>query len=178
MAGKSKPNILNLGQEASYQVLSLVGSQGSGGTVQLPGLFDGNNPNEWNTLKVMYWQTADNFIEINISTPKVNIWRSGTTSWKQYIGSLKIKYWNGSSYVDVTNNYLQTVTQIAETQWEKTILDLPSGRYRFEYGTAFRLIPNGSLKLQFQVESYFHQVINIIRLLKIKARTSELILIY
>ncbi|MBD8840368.1 laminin G domain-containing protein [Paenibacillus sp. FSL K6-4396] len=139
MAGKSKPNILNLGQEASYQVLSLVGSQGSGGTVQLPGLFDGNNPNEWNTLKVMYWQTADNFIEINISTPKVNIWRSGTTSWKQYIGSLKIKYWNGSSYVDVTNNYLQTVTQIAETQWEKTILDLPSGRYRFEYGTAFRL---------------------------------------
>ncbi|MBT2284660.1 hypothetical protein J7E78_14045 [Paenibacillus polymyxa] len=139
MAGKSKPNILNLGQEASYQVLSLVGSQGSGGTVQLPGLFDGNNPNEWNTPKVMYWQTADNFIEINISTPKVNIWRSGTTGWKQYIGSLKIKYWNGSSYVDVTNNYPQTVTQIAETQWEKTIPNLPSGRYRFEYGTALRL---------------------------------------
>lgn len=139
MAGNSKPNIPNLGKEASYQVLSLVGSQGSGGTVQLPGLFDGNNPNEWNTDKVMYWQTADHFIEINISSPKVNIWRSGTTDWKSYINSLKIKYWNGSLYVDVTANYPQTVTQITEKQWEKTISNLPSGRYRFEYGTERRL---------------------------------------
>ena len=56
MAGISRPSPIsnNLKKEAQYNVLSVVGSQGSGGTIASCGLFNGVNINEWNTANVMY----------------------------------------------------------------------------------------------------------------------------
>ncbi|NRU52594.1 hypothetical protein [Clostridium beijerinckii] len=131
MAGSAKPSVAGLGSQAQYTVIGVVGSQGSGGTVSNCGLFDGTTVNEWNTSHVMYWSGSSTYLEINIISSKVNIWRCGTTSWIGSKAPLQILQWNGSAYIDVTTTYAQTLNSITETQWEKTIANLPSGRYKF-----------------------------------------------
>lgn len=129
MAGTSKPseNLI----EASYKFIDGKGSQGS----QPTGLFDGTTVNQWNTNKVMYWYLGSDFVELELYQ-KSNIWRSGTASWSTSSSHLIIKKYNEttSSYENVTDKYPQTTSFITNTQWEKTISNLPSGRYRFEYG--------------------------------------------
>lgn len=133
MAGVAKPSVANIGREASYTVIGVSGSQGSGGTVSSCGLFDGTTPDAYSVASVMYWETAGNYVEIDITSTKVNIWRSGTTSWPSYTRTLTIKKWNGSAYDDVTSMYPQTATSATTNgKWEKTISNLPKGRYRFE----------------------------------------------
>lgn len=133
MAGNSKPS--NIGEEASFKLLSGSGHSGQTGK----GLFDGIQVNEWNTDKVFYWNSTGHYIEIEIISPIVNIWRSGTSDWSTYTKPLKISKWNGSSYIDITDSYPQTITAINHTQWEKTITNLPSGRYKLEYSAAYRM---------------------------------------
>lgn len=128
-AGTAKPS--EAGREASYEVINVKGSQGSGGTASKCGLFDGTQVNEWNTAKVMYWEEAGNYVDINIKEA-CNIWRSGTTPWDVYFGPLKILKWDGTQYNDITKSYTQTTSKINEKQWEKTISNLQPGTYRFE----------------------------------------------
>lgn len=135
MAGTAKPNVVGLRGEASYTLIGGVGESNS----KPSGLFNGVQANEWSSANVMYWNNASNYIEIDILSVGVNIWRSGTTSWKTYIGQLKIEKWNGYSYDDVTSQYTQVLTAITETQWEKTITNLPKGRYKFSYSSGLRL---------------------------------------
>lgn len=135
MAGLAKPNVQGLGLESKY---TFIGGLLNNANQKGVGLFDGTAVNEWDTNKVAYFSGTGNYIEIDIQED-VNIWRSGTTTWSAYIGAFVIKKWNGSAYDDVTNLYAQKVTQINETQWEKTIEKLPKGRYRFERGASSRL---------------------------------------
>jgi hypothetical protein len=135
MAGKSRPPLISNGglkREARYGVNAVVGSQGSGGTIAsgVIGLFNGVSVDEWNTPNVMYWSDASCYIDITVEED-FNIWRSGTTSWKTYTTSLKVEKWNGASWDAITVN--QTVTQITNGQWEKTISGLTAGRYKFSW---------------------------------------------
>jgi len=135
-AGNAKP--IDEGKEAEYEVLNVIGSQGSGGAVNSCGLFDGTQVNEWNTKKVMYWQGSNNYVELDIKEV-CNIWRSGTTSWSGNANPLKILKWDGTQYNDITATYTQALSKITENDWEKTISNMQPGRYRFEYGTGLRI---------------------------------------
>lgn len=138
MAGKAKP--ASAGHEAKYKVISVYGSQGSGGTVENPGLFDGTQINEWNTGRVMYWYANDTtHITLEIKET-CNIWRSGTSSWSESNSPLVIEKLNSDgTYTDVTTVYPQKITRITEKQWEKTISGIPKGTYRFKSGAFARL---------------------------------------
>lgn len=164
MAGALKPNVEGLREEANYKVLSLFGSQGSGGTVDNCGLFNGVCPNEWNTPNVFYWQVAGHYIEIEIESD-CNIWRSGTTGWSNAISPLTIfKYDVGiSNYVDISSSVIQTLSAITENQWEKTITGLPAGRYKFTGGNGVRLdcewyIEKSIPPILLQVENDFYSI--------------------
>lgn len=140
MAGKCKPSIAGLGREASYTVLSMSSSQGSGGTIDNCGLFNGTNPNEWNTANVFYWGEVANFLEIEIKQD-CNIWRCGTSSWANSNGKLNIFLYNDttSSYDNITNTVEQTTKNIDNNNWEKTIIGLKKGRYKFTISSGLRL---------------------------------------
>ena len=127
MAGIAKPN--EEIREAKYTLLGGVGSQGA----QPSGLFNGIPVNEWNTANVMYWYSGGEYVEVEIDE-KSNIWRAGTTNWSTYLTPLMIKKYNLQTLVfdDVSSIYPQKLSAINEKQWEKTIENLPSGRYRFE----------------------------------------------
>lgn len=133
MAGNAKPITAGLNIEATYTVHGVSGSQGSGGTISNPGLFNGITIDEWNTANVMYWYGTSNYIDITINQP-CNIWRSGTAGWKQYTAPFIIEKFDNSIWTVVAHT--QTITQITHLQWEKTITNLPSGRYRFKVGAA------------------------------------------
>lgn len=135
MAGNAKPDIQGLAEEADYTLIIGSSAQGQNGQ----GLFDGVTINEWNTSKVFYWSSASDYIEIDIHSNLVNIWRSGTTQWSGENGTLKIGKWNGSAYVDITSEIPQKLTSIVNGSWEKTISNLEKGRYRFSFNTAYRL---------------------------------------
>ena len=139
MAGIAKPDVDNLMQEAEYLVLDVLGSKGSGGTAQQCGLFDGNTPNEWNTQRIMYWYDKSNYLEIEILSEKVNIWRCGSTTWSTSNKPLTILKYDNGSYIDVTQLYSQTLTPITNLQWERTIENLPKGRYKFVGGNGYRM---------------------------------------
>lgn len=128
MAGTAKPNIIGLGKEVNS---SIIGSSGLIGYAS--GLFDGAQVDQWNSSQVCYWNGIDFpgcYMELLI--PRMcNIWRSGTTSWIDHRSPFIILKYKGSSYVDVTSLYPQTVTAINNTKWEKTISNLPAGQYRF-----------------------------------------------
>lgn len=151
MAGSAKPIVVGLGIEATYTVLGVVGSQGSGGTVAKAGLLNEVCANEWNTSNVMYFSDSTTYIEIEINED-CNIWRSGTTTWINGIYPLKILKYNGTSYNDVTNLYPQTLTPINEYKWEKTIDNLPKGRYKF-IGKGGTLSSNQRIDSEWYLES-------------------------
>lgn len=135
MAGNAKPNVPDLGKEAQYQYLGGVTHSSDG-----RGLFDGTTPNDWQGHTVAYWSDSEKYVDVLIGSVLVNIWRSGADGWKQHSGKLKIQVKNQNGvFVDVTNNYSQNVNQIGNTQWEKTIENLPKGEYRFSFGTGYRL---------------------------------------
>ncbi|MNW52591.1 hypothetical protein D3C74_301160 [compost metagenome] len=169
MAGTAKPSDTLL--EASY---TLIGGSGSfdAGTQNGAGLFDGALVNEWNTNRVHYWASSVDYIEIDILSNSVNIWRSGTTDWNGYYYPLKIKKWNGASYDDVTSQFTQNCSNITQNKWEKTIENLPKGRYRFEYSNGVRLdsewfielIPNNKLLLHSNNKMYSITSHNLIHL--------------
>lgn len=135
-AGEAKP--LNVQTEVTYEVLEVKGSQGSGGTVESCGLFDGTQVNEWKTERVMFWNDISNYIEIDIQED-CNIWRSGTDGWLGHNGSLGIYKWDGTAYQDITASITQTVSRINQKEWEKTISNLSAGRYKFAFKDGFRL---------------------------------------
>lgn len=135
-AGNAKPE--GVGREVEYEILDVKGDQGSGGTEKNCGLFDGTQVDQWNTSKVMYWCGTVNYLEINIKED-CNIWRSGTSGWSNHNGSLNILKWDGSKYNDITSTIKQTLNEVTHEQWEKTISNLPAGRYKFEYGTGYRI---------------------------------------
>lgn len=127
MAGLARPS--GVGNEADYTLIS-----GSSDKFQTgAGLFDGTQVNEWDSDNVFYWQETGDYVEIEVTSYTFNIWRSGTTTWSDKNSSLTIQKWDTDtlSYVDVTANYTQTITVINETQWEKYISGLPSGKYKF-----------------------------------------------
>jgi hypothetical protein len=130
MAGAAKPN--SVSREADYV---LIGGQVTGSP---NGLIDGVQTNGWNSPYVAYWQSASHYVEFTFNED-VNIWRSGTTSWKTYTAPFIIYRWESGVYQDVTSQITQTVTQITETQWEKTISNLPAGRYKFQQNGNLRL---------------------------------------
>lgn len=135
-AGNAKPE--GVGREVEYEVLDVKGSNQSGGTPEKCGLFDGIQVDEWSTPPVMYWYDSNYYLEINIKED-CNIWRSGTSGWRNHNGSLNILKWDGSKYNNITSTIKQTLNEITHEQWEKTISNLPAGRYRFEYGTGYRI---------------------------------------
>lgn len=134
MAGSIRPN--QYMSEANYNFIGGLGSQGS----QAKGLFNGSAVNEWNTANVMYWAGGNEYVEFEVFN-NFHIWRAGTTGWNNLCNSLKIKKYNSQTlvYEDVTINYPQKLTAITEKQWEKTISNLPKGKYRVEYGTGGRI---------------------------------------
>ncbi|EPY2304972.1 hypothetical protein ACXATD_000596 [Clostridium sporogenes] len=140
MAGIAKPNIEKLGKEAKYKVISIKASSGSGGTLEKCGLFDGITSNAWNTPEVFYWnEDYDYHLEIDILSDNINIWRSGTANFSSYCNPLIIYKWDENDYVDVSNLYKQTTSAIKNGEWEKTIYDLPKGRYKFTNNKKLRL---------------------------------------
>lgn len=140
MAGNCRPMVVGLREEATYTVLSMSSSQGSGGTADNCGLFNGTNPNEWNTANVFYWGELANFLEIEINED-CNIWRCGTESWSTSNGKLNIFLYNNATslYNDITSNVEQTTTAIGNNSWEQTIVGLKKGRYRFTISSGLRL---------------------------------------
>lgn len=140
MAGSCKPSVAGLGREASYTVLDLSSSQGSGGTVESCGLFNGTNPDEWNTENVFYWYDSTNYLEIEIEQ-NCNIWRCGTYNWATSNGTLNVFLYNESTktYDDITSIVTQTTTTITNSSWEKTFTGLKKGRYKFTTGNGLRL---------------------------------------
>lgn len=140
MGGIAKPNIEKLGKEAKYKVISIKSSSGSGGTLEKCGLFDGTTPNAWNIPEVFYWNEGyDYHLEIDILSYHVNIWRSGTANFSSYCNPLIIYKWNGNEYIDVSDLYKQTTSAIKNGEWEKTIYNLPKGRYKFTNNKKLRL---------------------------------------
>lgn len=140
MAGTCKPTKSNLGAECSYKVLSLLASQGSGGTADNCGLFDGQAVDEWNTDRVFYWYNSANFLEIEIDG-QCNIWRTGTNSYNGYNSVLYIYKYNESTstYEDITDSITQNLSVIGNTVWEEWIHGLPKGRYKFVGGKGLRI---------------------------------------
>lgn len=135
MAGICRPNIKNLGKEAKYRVLY---SHSNGETTNKCGLFDGSNPNEWNTDNVFYWYNDLDLLEIEI-LDKCNIWRSGTESWVSYKNPLKILKFENNKYIDITSKIEQVTSEIDNHSWEKTISNLDKGRYKFIYDKGLRI---------------------------------------
>ena len=131
MEGSTKPNVEKLGKEGLYKVISMNPAGGSGGTIEKCGLFDGNLIGSSSSSSVFYWSTDIHFIEIELFQ-KSNIWRSGISQYPQINDVFKkISKWNGTEYEDITSLIVQTTSQINNTKWEKTISNLPKGRYKF-----------------------------------------------
>lgn len=135
MAGNAKPQVPLLGPEAIYTRLNGFSANNQDGQ----GLFDGTTVDGWDTNSVFYWNAVTSYVEINILSSLVHIWRSGVSSYPANKGSLKIKKWDGSAYVDVTSTFPQTLSNLTNLAWERTIENLPMGQYRFEYGSGARI---------------------------------------
>lgn len=137
MAGKSKPDIEGLLGEAKYVINDMMASQGSGGTKDNCGLFNGVQINEWSSPNVFYWQYSTNYLDITIYN-NCNIYRSGTTEWASAISRLKIEKYENDTWIDISSSIIQNLTPINETKWELYITDLKKGRYKF-IGTGARI---------------------------------------
>lgn len=138
MAGNMKPNIPNLGGEAIYTLLKGCGNSVSQNGI---GLFDGTCVNEWDSNRVFYWSGSSSYLDIEILSSKVNIYRSGTTSWSGNMGVLDILKHDGTDYtIKVTEQYtLPCSTSTTEKSWDKFINQLPSGKYRFKQKSGLRI---------------------------------------
>lgn len=128
-AGAAKPD--GVDREVSYEVLEVKGNKGAGGTPDSCGLFDGTQVNEWDTSQVMYWEVDSNYLVIDIKET-CNIWRSGTAGWDTFSAPLLIYKWDGEKYNDVTNSIKQVTSRLTHKEWEKTIPELPAGKYYFK----------------------------------------------
>lgn len=135
MAGISKPNVDSLGKEAKYTVLSCKDRGGS--TPSNCGLFDGTTNGAWDSSKIFYWQESPHYLEIEILSYRVNIWRSGNNYGHH--SELTIEKWDGEKYIDVTKIYPQVLTSITNLELEKTICNLPKGKYKFIRNNGYRL---------------------------------------
>lgn len=125
------PNVVNLRAEADY---TLEGYQCYNNYKTCPVLDKDNIGGTTHTVaSTFYWNTANDFLDITFHE-EVNIWRAGVTSYPGYITPFTIEKWDDStdSWSVVTNTITQTLTQLNSTQWEKTISNLPAGRYKFK----------------------------------------------
>lgn len=96
------------------------------------GLFDGKHVNEWNTTRIAYFGKLSNYIELEIFNNS-NFYRKGTTTWKQYYGTLTIfKYNEDGTYTDVTDLYTLPGIVVTENEWALFAQEVPKGRYKFE----------------------------------------------
>lgn len=82
-----------------------------------------------------YWDTIERYLDVTF-TQEVNIWRSGVKDRANstYSNPFIIKQWDNNAEIwnDITSTITQTVNVINNSAWEKTISNLPAGRYRFE----------------------------------------------
>lgn len=125
------PNVVNLRAEADY---TLEGYQCYNNYKTCPVLDKDNIGGTTHTVEsTFYWNTANDFLDITFHE-EVNIWRAGVTSYPGYITPFTIEQWEESTdnWINVTNTITQTLTSLSSTQWEKTISNLPAGRYRFK----------------------------------------------
>lgn len=132
-AGISKPTVAGLGAEQEFTLLSTrtyVERAASIESSQVSGLFDGVTTGDRASKSSGYFAWDGDYLELEIKGP-CNIWRAGTSDDKSLTGQFQILRYENSQYVDVTNQFPQIVESISETQWSKTISNLPAGRYKF-----------------------------------------------
>ena len=140
MAGTSKPNVEELGQEAQYNVLSYNNSNGN--TSGICGLFDGKDTQILDETNFYWYMEEKYYVEIEILSESVNIWKIGYGS--PYIAPLKIYKYNDSTsqYENITSQITQTLVA-GKGEWEKFISNLPKGKYKFcgnpDVGVSYRL---------------------------------------
>lgn len=140
MAGTSKPNVEELGQEAQYNVLSYNNSNGN--TSGICGLFDGKDTQILDETNFYWYMEEKYYVEIEILSESVNIWKIGYGS--PYIAPLKIYKYNDSTsqYENITSQITQTLVA-GKGEWEKFISNLPKGKYKFcgnpDVGGSYRL---------------------------------------
>lgn len=132
MAGLTKPS--EAGKEAQYNHLGGKTYSSDG-----RGLFNGVVNGEWQGNNVAYFNERGTFLELEIISGSVRIWRCGNSGWTSYTGKFKVFKKQGGEFVDVTSEIEQIVTPILLNAWEVTFPVLKKGVYRFEYNDALRL---------------------------------------
>lgn len=135
MAGICRPTQCLNSQEATFKVLSMFSynGYGTGNDVELCGLFNQTNPDEWDTSNIFYWQTSAHFLEIQINE-MCNIWRCGSKSWSDSNKPLDVFYKKNinDEYTNITNDITQNLSLITNTQWELYIKGINPGIYKFK----------------------------------------------
>lgn len=80
-----------------------------------------------------YWDGPDKYVDITFNE-QINLWRSGVDAYPTYKAAFTVKRWNTttSAWDNITTSITQTLSNLTSVKWEKTISNLPAGRYRFE----------------------------------------------
>ena len=127
------PRIQNLKSEDEY-ILNGYSCYNNYSTCPV---FDKDNANSVTQAdsSTFYWDTTARYLDVTF-TQEVNIWRSGVRDRANstYSNPFIIKQWDDDTetWSDITSTISQTVSAINNSTWEKTISNLPAGRYRFE----------------------------------------------
>lgn len=126
MAGLAKPN----GVKREVVPFDISGGGGYGSVAS--NLFDGKIGGFDTAFE---WNNSTSYVNFSTSKP-FNIWRSPSSGYETYQTSplLILKYnENTSAYINITSQYTQIRTVIKYGEWEKTISNLPAGKYKFGY---------------------------------------------
>lgn len=133
MAGISKPSVVGLGPEVTPVSISGTGSYGT----TAANLFNGSS-SAGDNYGVFEWAYAADTVYLTIDRP-VNIWRTISSSYPGYSGTLTASKKIDGVWVNVTSSLSQVVTNLAYGQWEKTFSGLTAGEYKFTVGSSTRL---------------------------------------
>ena len=126
MAGIARPSNDICGMEMTeYKLIDGIGHQ----RTRPKGLINGIIKDEWNTENVMYWSQNVHYVTFKFNKP-CYIWRSGTNSWSNYIGTLKITNLDTGKVVtdEVT---IANATRLRCNEWEKIYYIKEPGTYEF-----------------------------------------------
>lgn len=127
------PGVQNLKVEDNYK----VNSYSCYSNYSPCPLFDKENiaGTSYGNSSTFYWNNTSCYLDVTFNE-EVNIWRAGCTSYANasYSNPFIIKKWeeSTSTWDIITSSVTQKVNPINSTTWEKTIENLPEGRYRFE----------------------------------------------
>ncbi|QPW61976.1 hypothetical protein [Clostridium botulinum] len=131
MAGKIRPS--NVNNEARYK---LIGYSTYNGNSTSPsnnneiGLFNEKLDETWNDTGAFYICNTSQYIEIEIYD-NCTIWRYPPITYNDYCALFKIEKMENEKWKDITENVTQTCTKHLIENWERTIVDLPKGHYKF-----------------------------------------------